>query len=186
MTTKKTNSLPTMKDLRTGTVLLHHIGSDKHPPIELEFNGVPYVLPAVGKRWVLRRTVKEIARDPSTGLRATVVERKWFRPDPKKNEDESPVTEEEATIEVPQEAAIWWTQGKERDKLYEPRDEQDVVDGVPRSLRVVTDREFRRLRSVEDARLDEQIAEKAASLAAINAELEAKRKAATTGRGGGT
>ena len=173
-----TNQLPTASEINTNMVLVHHVGSDKHKPLLLECDGVPYVFHPQGKRWV-QRWVRKPAPEMPNGH---ILVQEWFRPDPKKHpkESDAPVTAEEASLEVPIKALLWWTTGKNRDLLYEPMDDDDQANGGQRKLRLLTDQQLRNLRKQEGASMDEELEEKRRRLAGLDAELEAKERRLAT------
>lgn len=162
------------------TVRIYHMGSDKKPPIEIDYGGMTYTFRPLGQQWEKTWGSKQVPLNDGTD-RTIKLQQPMWRPlgnakDPKTGK---PYTQNTVNyVDVPI-AAIksWWETGSTREKFFDNSElTEDEETGAPRAKQILlTERMVNDARMSQDSGLDEEIREKQATLAAVNAQLAAAK-----------
>ena len=163
-------------------VRLYNIGSDKKPPIVLEYGGLEYIIPPLGQAWAKQLVLKEVDVG-DTGKKIKLKTPTWVprgqAKDPKTGQPYPQCTQNWADIPL---AAVksWYETGKERIKFFdvEYNGLQPELDEDGRAKQVlVTERQAHEAKVATSNSIDDEIREKQAALAALDLQIKTAKAA---------
>lgn len=164
------------------TIRLYNVGSDKKPPIVLEYSGMEYIFHPLGQQWAKQLVLKDVPvgdTGKSIKLKTPTWVPKGAAKDPKTGQPYPENKKNWADVPI---AAVksWYETGSQRVKFFDPD-----LPGAPaeldedgRAIQVLmTERQANEAKAALAGDLDEEIREKQAAIAALDLQMKTAKAA---------